>query len=102
MIKNYKVLQEEFDALSHGTDEAASKASGLLINMEQFHTFFGLKLSYIVFVTTEQLATTLQGKILQLKCVFKAARQQYNSYNNSKLRLTSFFSMVSLLLNQKT
>ena len=62
VIKNYKVLQEEFDALSHGTDEAASKASGLLINMEQFHTFFGLKLSYIIFVTTEQLATTLQKK----------------------------------------
>ena len=39
---------------------------------------------------------------MKLKCVFKAARQQYNSYNDSELRLTSIFSMMPLLLNQKT
>ena len=64
VIQSYKVLEDELDLLSQDTDtgEAASKASGLLIKMEQFHTYFGLRLSYMVFVTTEQLATTLQRK----------------------------------------
>ena len=64
IIQNYKVLEDELDLLSQDTDtgEAASKASGLLINVEQFHTYFGLRLSYMVFVTTEQLPTTLQRK----------------------------------------
>ena len=30
--------------------------------MEQFHTFFGLKLSHMIFVATEQLSTTIQSK----------------------------------------
>ena len=36
IIQNYKVLEDELDILSQDTDtgEAASKASGLLINME--------------------------------------------------------------------
>ena len=29
--------------------------------MEKFHTFFGLKLSFLVFSSTEQLSYTLQG-----------------------------------------
>ena len=64
IIQNYKVLEDELDFLSQDTDtgEAASKASGLLINVEQFHTYFGLRLSYMVFVITEQLPTTLQRK----------------------------------------
>ena len=64
IIQNYKVLDDELDLLSQDTDKGkvTSKASGLLINMEQFHTCFGLRLSYMMFVTTEQLATTLQRK----------------------------------------
>ena len=42
--------------------EGSTKAAGLLPLMEKFSTYFGLKLSYLAFVATEQLAITLQGK----------------------------------------
>lgn len=37
-------------------------AGGYLAQMEKFNTFFGLKLSHLVFAGTEQLSLTLQGK----------------------------------------
>ena len=56
VLKNYAVLQEELESLGQGSGEASAKATGLSINMEQFQTYFGLKLSYMVFVAVEQLA----------------------------------------------
>ena len=38
------------------------KANGYLTSMQQFSTFFGLKLSYHIFSATEQLSLTLQGR----------------------------------------
>ena len=38
------------------------KAGGLLTHLEKFGTYFGLKLSSVVFGATEQLSQTLQGK----------------------------------------
>ena len=38
------------------------KANGYLTCMQQFSTYFGLKLSYLIFSATEQLSITLQGK----------------------------------------
>ena len=40
--------------------EPSRKATGLLALMERFTTFFGLKLSFLVFSATEQLSRTLQ------------------------------------------
>ena len=62
VLKNYAILQEELEHLGQGSGESSAKATGLSRNMEQFQTFFGLKLSYMVFVAVEQLATTLQSK----------------------------------------
>ena len=44
------------------SEEGPTKAAGLIPLMEKFSTYFGLKLSYIAFVATEQLAITLQGE----------------------------------------
>ena len=41
--------------------EPSRKASGLLALMEKFTTFFGLKLSHLVFSATEQLSRTPQN-----------------------------------------
>lgn len=62
LLKNYVILQEELEHLDQGSGESSAKATGFSINMEQFQTFFGLKLSYMVFVAVEQLATTLQSR----------------------------------------
>ena len=45
-----------------GRDEYALKAGGYLTTMDNFGTFFGLKLSYLLFSATEQLSITLQGR----------------------------------------
>ena len=73
ILKNYSVLLKELETIQeeqHG--EASSKASGLLTLMEKFSTFFGLKLAYLVFVATEQLATTLQAKNVNAQICIRA------------------------------
>lgn len=44
-----------------GRDEYALNAGGYLNTMENFSTYFGLKLSHLIFSTTQQLSITLQG-----------------------------------------
>ena len=62
IIRNYKVLQAALSEIEQGRDEYAAKASGLLSRMEQFDTFFSLKLAYLVFTAAEQLSICLQAK----------------------------------------
>lgn len=50
------------DVHETGNDACAVKAGGLLVQLEKFNTFLGLKLCYLVFSTSEQLSITLQGK----------------------------------------
>lgn len=54
---------QELEAIDEEScGEASAKAADLLTLMEKFSTYFGLKLSYLAFVATEQLAVTLQAK----------------------------------------
>ena len=62
LLKNYGELQDTLDIVAEGSDEYARRASGLLALMQQFSTFFGLKLSLAVFAPTEELSATLQAK----------------------------------------
>ena len=43
------------------------RASGLLSLLEKFGTYFGLKLSHLLFSATEQTSTTLQRKNLSVQ-----------------------------------
>ena len=61
LLKNYLVLQKELEIVQQGKDEYAMKAHGFLTAMEKFRTFFGLKLSYLLFSATEQLSLTFQA-----------------------------------------
>ena len=45
-----------------GHDEYAAKAHGLLLKMESFDMYFGLKLAYLIFSAGEQLSINLQAK----------------------------------------
>ena len=104
IIQNYKVLDNELDFLSQDTDtgKATSKASGLLINMEQFHTYFGLRLSYMMFATTEQLATTLQRKDITAQMCSQGSQVAIKFLEPNELRETSTLFIIPLLLNHKT
>ena len=48
-------------------DEYAAKASGLHARIELFDTYFGLKLSYLVFSAAEQFSVNLQAKNITIQ-----------------------------------
>ena len=81
VLQNYSILLEELEVISSdstSTSEASTKATGLIAVLEKFSTFFGLKLAYLVFVATEQLATTLQAKDMNAQVSIKAAKRYRN------------------------
>ena len=51
----------------------ATRAGCLLSLIKTFSTFFGLKLSFLLFSAIEQLSRTLQSKDLSAQDAFKAA-----------------------------
>ncbi len=55
------MLQDEQEIVQQEKDEYGMKARGYLHAMDKFKTYFGLKLSFLIYSATEQLSTTLQG-----------------------------------------
>ena len=63
VLSNYTVLRAALDDINTYThDDYGCKAGGLLVLMDKFSTFFGLKLSHGIFSGTEQLSLILQCK----------------------------------------
>ncbi len=57
ILKIYKALLECMDEIqASGRDGYALKAVGYLQSLENFSTFFGLHLAYLIFSATEQLS----------------------------------------------
>ena len=67
ILLNYKVLLTALEEIREGHDEYAAKGNGLLNQMESFDTFFGLKLSHLVFAAAEQFSTNLQAKDITMQ-----------------------------------
>ena len=61
ILDNYESLHITLEESSHGSDDCSRRACGLLALMDKFHTYFGLKLAFLIFSITEQLSVTLQG-----------------------------------------
>ena len=61
ILKNYRILMVALEQIQVGHDEYAAKASRLLNEMEQFNTYFGLKLALQIFAPTEQFSINLQA-----------------------------------------
>ena len=63
VLSNYSVLCEALVQINLEThDDYGRKAGGYLAQMGKFSTYFGLKLSHLIFSGIEQLSITLQGK----------------------------------------
>ena len=61
IIKNYVVVRAEQEKIAEdANDEISRKALGLSALMDNSKTFFGLKVSFIVFSVMEQLSRALQ------------------------------------------
>ena len=91
ILKNYEVLQSALDEIKSGNDEYAAKGSGLLLSMEKFDTFFGLKLSYLIFSAAEQLSINLQAKDATVQEALHGADLLYSHLNS--LRTEEKFNM---------
>ena len=72
VIKNYTILLNTLEEINEGNDMHATRAGGLLSLMKKFSTFFGLKLSFLLFSASEQLSRTLQSKDLSAQDALKA------------------------------
>ena len=77
------------------------KANGYLTSMTQFSMFFGLKLSYLIFLATEQLSLTLQGKILQYRKEFRLLLSLWNIYKTKELMISTMLFTLKVLADSK-
>ena len=72
ILTNYKTLKVTMEEASHETDDCSRCASGVAALMEKFSTFFGLKVSVLLFSITERLSCTLQGREINVDDSFMA------------------------------
>ena len=85
---------ESLDIIQQGSDEHATKATGFLNSMEKFSTYFGLKLSHIIFAAIKQLAITLQEAVMA-----SSLAEQFISRQRTDNAFDSFYS--SVVINSK-
>ena len=74
IIRNYQILQTALEEIQQGHDEYAAKASGLMVRMDNFDTYFALKLAYLVFSAAEQLSVNLQAKDITVQEAINGAK----------------------------
>ena len=67
ILRNYKVLLDTLEEVEKVRDEYAAKAHGMIMQMEMFDTFFGLKLAHFIFAAAEQFSTNLQSKDITIQ-----------------------------------
>lgn len=96
ILKNYTALIDTLEDVNAGSDEHARRAGGLLALMEKFSTFFGLKLSHLLFAASEQLSLTLQSKDISAQDAFKAASltKAYYQRKRNDENFDEFYSYV--------
>lgn len=86
VLKNYTVFQEAFSEVAKNCrDEHGSKASGILSKLQEFATFFGLKLSFTLFSVSESFSKMLQDKQTSIESAVSQAEivlQHFSSLRN--------------------
>ena len=83
------------------TSDVRAKAAGLATCLEQFCTYFGLKMCHLVFSATEQLATTLQGKTIITAVVSIQARDATMAYLRRQRYEEGFNSFMILVFKRQ-
>ena len=103
VLKNYLVLMEALEKISEDscTSDARAKVSTC---MEQFRTYFGLRMCHLVFSATEQLATTLQGKTITAEVATQArdAAMAYLERQRCEEAFDCFYKSVVQEASDKT
>ena len=97
ILRNYQALISALQVIQQGHDDYAAKEKGLLVQIESLNTFFGLKLSHLVFVAAEQFSINLQAKDTTVGEGVKGAhllRSHFSSLRSEESSL-SFMMMLS-------
>lgn len=85
VIQNYKVLQDVLDDIHTNTnDEYSRRAGGQLAMMEKFSTYFGLKLSHLIFAASEQLSISIQGKNTSAQDAIRASKATVSYFERQR------------------
>ena len=74
ILRNYSIIQSALEEIRQGHDEYAAKASGMASKINDFDTFFGLKLAYLIFSAEEQLSINIQAKDITVQEAVYGAR----------------------------
>ena len=97
ILTNYTVLCQTLETVNTDcNDEYGRKAGGCLAKLEKFSTFFGIKLSYLVFSGIEQLSLSIQGKNTTLQDATNAAELAicFLQRQRTDEAFTTFYSQV--------
>ena len=96
VLANYQLLLDALEEIQQGKDEYALKANGFLHSMLKFSTFFGLKVSQLVFSAIEQLSVALQGKDTTIQDAVQASKlaQVFLERQRSDSAFESFYRRV--------
>jgi len=74
ILRNYSIIQSALEEIGHRHDEYAAKASGMASKMDDFDTYFGLKLAYLIFAAAEQLSINIQAKDITVQEAVRGAQ----------------------------
>ena len=98
IIDNYVPLRETMEISSHGMDDCSRRANGMLSLMDKFSTYFGLKLSILIFSMIEQLSINLQAKETNVDDCFLAVDLCIKSLERLRtdVKFKSFYDTVAL------
>ena len=97
VLMNYATLQSELERIGEEScGEASHKSLGVLAIMERFTTYFGLKLSFLIFSAMEQLSKTLQYKDINAQEVTTGvnAAKRYLERQRDPLAFKLFYDSV--------
>ena len=101
ILKNYDVIIQDLEEISHAGVDASPKAAGIMALMEKFSTYFGLKLSFLVFGATEQTSTTLQYKDISAKDALSTVNASISFLNRQRNERAFHLFYQSVVLEAK-
>ena len=96
ILLNYKILQDTLEEVQKGRHDYAAKAHAMILQMEMFDTFFGLKLSHFIFSAAERFSVNLQAKDITVQEAIHGAELlvQHLKSNRTESKFDLFYEQV--------
>lgn len=105
VLRNYAALQDTLTSVNQEChDDYGRRAGGVLAQMQKFDTYFGLKLSHLVFGATEQLSRTLQHENISLMEALTATElaQAHLKHFRTDEQFNQFYERTKITAEERT